>query len=297
MTIEKVVFFNSWHFGDLHSNKEYVRQFAEEFMSRGISVVYATMAAPRAANLPIECVPIYDFAHKSLPGNPPTWFDDGEKTMYINTWIGYYIAMQTHNFAAQRAMWEDISLKVFVASDAEIRVVIKDDPAFYVSQIDKDLIVAPEIPEGRNILICNDIPISGQSHNGDWALMITSLADEFSDINFLCTNAINTSLSNIYFTNTLTNRSQIGCDLPEIGYIAGLCDMIVTNSSGPGTFAMTKEVFFSEDKTVVAFVQNEGNTFWNGIDGIKADCSWYPVWDDAQVASILMKEIRDKFYD
>jgi hypothetical protein len=295
--IENVVFFNSWHFGDLHSNKEYVRQFIKEFEKLGINVSYVSTASPRAINLPIECASIYEYIENGLPSNPPTWYDPDTKTMYINTWVGYYIAMQSHNFSSQKEMWQDISTKIFVASNGQINIKIKDDPSFYVSDIDESLIVIPEIPEGRNVLVCNDIPISKQSFNGDWAATVNTLASEFKNTNFICTNIINSELENVYFTNILTNRASIGCDLPEIGYLAGHCDFIVTNSSGPGTFAMTKKVFFSGDKTVVAFVQGEGNAYWSGINNLNGDFRWHPVWDDPTVTDILRQIMMEKKYD
>ena len=123
------------------------------------------------------------------------------------------------------------------------------------------------------------------------------LAEEFTNVNFLCTNVINSNLPNVLFTNNLTNRSEIGCDLPEIGYIAGYCDMIITNSSGPGTFAMTRKVFFDISKDVIAFVQGPGNTFWDGVPGTLADLSWHNVYDDVSVASIVKAKMLEKQYD
>jgi len=292
--INKVVFFNTWHFGDLHSNKEYVRQFLNEFNKHEIEVCYATAVAGRAVNLPVATQSVYDYPH--LTGNPASYFDTMSNTLYINTWIGYYIVMNSHNFTAQKEMWKDIAEKVLAASDGQIIISIDDDPMKYVSQIDNDLLSPVVIPEGKNIIFCNDIPISGQSHNGDWASAINRLANDYPEINFICTKIFENNYNNIYFTNNLTNREQIICDLPEIGYISESCDFIVTNSSGPGTFTMTKNNFINPNKTIVAFVIGEGNTFWNGIDGVLADTSWYNVYDDESVYQILRDKINAKIF-
>jgi len=293
--IDKVVFFNTWHFGDLHSNKEYVRQFVEEFQKHNIEICYATAVSTRAVNLPIAAHSIYDYPY--LLGNPVSYFDASSRTMYINTWIGHYLVMNSHNFSTQKDMWKDISYRVLMGSDGLINIQIRDDVISYVSQIDVDLLEKIKIPEGTKILLCNDIPISGQSHNGNWKTAINKLADEFKDIKFICTNTFNTSLNNVIFTNDLTNRELIICDLPEIGYLSESCNFIITNSSGPGTFSMTRNNFNDPKKTIIAFVIGEGNTFWNGVENISADVSWYNVFDDESVYNIIKDKINAKIFN
>lgn len=290
--INRVIFFNTWHFGDLHSNKEYVRHFLNEFNRHGIETIYATAVAGRAVNLPVAVHNVYDYPH--LVGNPVSYFDQSSQTMYINTWIGHYLAMQSHNFSSQKAMWEDISQRVVGASDGQIVISLYDHPMDYVSQIDEELIGQVTVPEGKKIIFCNDAPISGQSFNGDWAEAINRLASQFPDITFICTRQIDMHHENIMCTNQLTNRDQIICDLPEIGYISERCDIIITNSSGPGTFVMTRNNFQDSNKSIIAFVIGEGNTFWNGIDGVKADTSWYPFFDDDNVYIIVREKIVEK---
>jgi hypothetical protein len=293
--INKVVFFNTWHFGDLHSNKEYVRQFMEEFQKHGIEVCYATAVAGRAVNLPVTIQSVYDYPN--LTSNPVTYFDPSSGIMYINTWIGHYLIMNSHNFYSQKEMWKEISTRVIGGSDGLINVQIREDAMSYVSQIDVNLIENIVIPDGSKVLFCNDIPISGQSHNGDWSCAVNRLASDFPTVTFICTNTFHTELSNVIFTNSLTNREQIICDLPEIGYISEACDIIITNSSGPGTFSMTKNNFINPNKTIIAFVIGEGNTFWNGIEGVRADASWHNVFDDESVYNIVKDKINAKIFN
>lgn len=293
--IDNVVFFNTWHFGDLHSNKEYVRQFMDEFLRHGIGMKYATAVAGRAVNLPIETCSVYDYPQ--LVTNPVTFFDANSRVMYINTWVGHYLQMQSHNFYSQKQMWEDISERVLIASDAKIVVAIDNDAMRYVSRIDRELISPVSIPEGRNIMFCNDIPISGQSNTGSMATAINRLASEFTQFNFICTNLFNSESSNIFFTNNLTKRSELICDLPEVGYISESCEIIVTNSSGPGTFAMTRNNFLDDRKSLVAFVIGEGNTFWNGVNGVRAQVSWHPVFDDESIYHIVRGVINEKIFN
>lgn len=290
--IKRVVFFNTWHSGDLHSNKEYVRQFVQEFNNKGIEVCYATAAVPRAINLPIDCRSIWDFPEVGPKPGAATFFDYNNQIMYINTWVGYYMTMPDHNFCSQKEMWKDIALKVLIASDGEINIPISDDILFYVSQIDRDLLSPVTIPDGKKVLFCNDIAISKQSHTGKMESTINSLAYDFPEIKFICTNKINSEFENVLFTDDLTNRWEIGCDLPEIGFISEHCDVIITNSSGPGTFSMTKNNFLDKNKKIIAFVIGEGNTFWNGVEGIQADCTWHAIFDDLQIYNIVRDKIN-----
>ena len=289
--ISRVVFFNIWQNGDVHSNKEFVRQFIQELDKNGIDSCYATNVSANSVNLPIR----HAYVGEEFPwlNNNSGSYIDGD-TLYINTWVGHYITMETHNFASQIPMWTSLSELLRSATDGLVDVKIYDDLLKYVSVIDDTDTYNLNIPAGYKVLICNNQAMSRQAHNGDWAAAINSLAFEFPSVKFICTRRFDHQYLNILFTDDLTGRLEGQSDLPEIAFLSESCDMIVTNSSGPGTFAMTRNNFTNKNMTIVAFVIGEGNTFWNSIPGVEADASWHPVFDDESVRSIIRGKVDEK---
>lgn len=291
--ISRVVFFNVFQNGDVHSNKEFVRQFIQELDKNGIESCYTTNVPAKSVNLPVR----HAYMGEEFPwlnNNSPSYIDGD--TLYINTWVGHYITMETHNFAAQIPMWTSLSELLRFATDGIVDVKIYDDLLKYVSVIDDTETYNLNIPDGAKVLMCNNQAMSGQAHNGDWSGAINALAFEFPSVKFICTRKFNHQYTNILFTDDVTGRVDGQSDLPEIAFFSEHCDMIVTNSSGPGTFAMTRNNFTNKDMSIIAFVIGPGNTFWNGIPGVNADVSWHPVFDDISVLNIVRDKVNEKIY-
>ena len=290
--LNKAIFFNRWKLGDLHSNKEYVRQFAKEFIKHGIEVAYFTDSPRNAVNLPYQYGTISELA-PSLIYNPHSFYDESADILYINTWVGFDLSGETHNYTSQRYMWEKIAALVKDSTDGAIDIVLRDDTMSYVSDIDRDLIVVPDLAHDKpRVMFCNNIAESNQSFVGNLESVIDRLSINHPGIEFLCTNKVNVVRDNVKFTSDMIDSSETGCDLPEISCLSETCNVIVTNCSGPGTFVMTRRNFLDHSKTIVQFSNWPENVFWHNVEGVLAKTIWHNVVDDDAIFNILEEIIQ-----
>ena len=280
--ITKAVFFNTWHYGDMHASKEFVRIFANAFAGQGIPVYYATDNNHHAINLPIAAVNL-GFCDNRVMTCPPSFLaEDG--TVYINIWVGHYLIAHNHNFVNQIPMWKDIALKVIGWSGGTVIPVIPEDPWQIVSKIDVDLLNSVFVPDGRNVLICNNQSISLPSYSTNLHEAIGRLARDFPDYNFIPTLDVGNTENNVIQINRITESAN---NLPEIGYFARFCDVIVSNSAGPGTYAFNFDTFNDPNKTILSFTVTENNGFWPGIPNVPANTQWHPNFSDEEVYDIV----------
>lgn len=287
---KKVIFYCAWNHGDIHSNKEYVRQIADAVQLAGLDVIYTTARNPKTTNLPIK----YEFIgeYPDLAVNPYSFYDPAREALCINTWVGHF-GMYGHTFSSQYDMWGTL----FEMVEQYTGVHIPRRPVeTYVSDLDLDLIELPVISDNPNkVMFCNGIGTSGQTYVGQHESTINLLAEKYPTIEFYCTHPVETSHTNVLFTDVINNRTEGGQDLVECAYISEHCQLIVTNSSGVGTFAMTKKNFFNPDKTIIAFVVSDGNTFWKDIPGVQCKAFWTPTVDDNEIFKIIDEEIKLRF--
>ena len=288
--MRKLVFFSGWNYGDIHANKEYVRQAATKCILNDIDVCYATNKNSHVTNLPIRCESHLD--HMPAMINAPSYFDPQSQILYINTWVGHHDMTNGHNFVSQRSMWFTLFRLIYESFGVFIEL---KEPSFYISKIDYGLITIPELSSNENkVLFCNNIATSSQSCVDTLETVVNQLAKKYKNVEFICTNRI-LAPSNVFFTDDINKVSGEGMDLPEIGYISEHCEIIVTNSSGPGTFAMTAKNLMDPSKIILAFVVSEKNTFWWGIDNIQATCAWTNSTDTDTISRFIDDRMKVKY--
>lgn len=290
MLANRVTFFSDWHNGDIFSNKQFVKHFSEVLVKNDISVEYA-------ANKPIEVINLH-IPYRNIDEYRP--HVDLSKAvvlvgehLFINTWIGNYPRTPGHNYFNQIPMWNSIRADVFGYTGVDVEL----GPIYdYISEIEEDMVKKITLPSPHTILICNTTIGAGQSWLKDYDKIAEYLSPLFPRFEFLFAQKFETSLPNVSFTDDITSRAgQDGFDLAEIGLFSQQCRVIVTNSSGPGTFIMTKNNFNDRNKTIIAFVTDYGHTFWNGLEGnIKAKCIWSSEIEWEPAARLIENEIRER---
>lgn len=293
--INKVVFFCSWHHGDWHLAKEYVRNFFKQFDAAGVECVAVTSRDPHIVNISgLKSENMESWPH--LQSNPPTYWDAKSGTYYINIWVGYYGLAGgsggNHNFANQIEMWKVIAERLKADTGFELTCI--EDPNQSVPNIDDDILGDYELPPKKSVYFANSIAWSGQTTINTMPGAIASLANEFPDITFICTENIGLNINNVLYTDDMTHRSTCGYNpLPETAKISEGCSIVVTNCSGPGTFAMTRNNFNNENQSMIVLLTNEGLSPHNGVFH-KSQIIFSPTSDEWEVGRIVRQIIIDR---
>jgi hypothetical protein len=115
----------------------------------------------------------------------------------------------------------------------------------------------------KRVFIANGHAHSGQSYNFPFAEVINSIAQTNPNIDFLITSNEPgiMSLSNVFMTSDIIKKNN--GDLNENAFLASNSDIIIGRCSGPYSFAMTRETYWHNPKTFLAFtVLGMGEIAW-----------------------------------
>jgi len=290
--IKRVVFFNKWHYGDQHVSKEFVKFFVKQFEKQGIECFYATNKSKHSVNIDmnIDHLSKYQDINTSNVFNEHSFLaPDG--TYYLNTWVGHYITAWQHNFVNQMPMWKDLAFKVMLSSYGNTLLNFPTRAWDMVSEIDENLISEVNIPDGKNALLCNNPSVSLKTFETDLFSVVDKISDDFKEINFITTKRINLKKPNVIYVGDLIDREDTD-NLPEIGYLAGKCEFVVSNSSGPGTFSINKGSLGNRNAKIISFASTESNSLFHELDNISAKTYWNPNSSDSNVYNTLKEIIK-----
>jgi hypothetical protein len=276
----KIVFFNHYHRGDLLTHKEYIRQIKNE-MPSDMKYEYFHFNHPKLTrDLDIPKMGIPDTLDHKTP-----FYQDGE-TLYINTWIGcFWDIFCQHggiNMNSLWHQWEKIFETINQAFSVELK--LKEEKEFYLPSIDFSKFNVATIDEylesnkdKGKILICNGAPKSGQSFSNNMSEFITSVAKNYPNVDFICTEKFESSAWNVLFTDDIIRDTEVEelrapwedrevnfCDLQEISYLSENVDAIVGKNSGPFVFCETKNNYMNPKKKFLSYNVSWGEAFHTG---------------------------------
>jgi hypothetical protein len=296
--MSKIIFFNHYHRGDLLTHKEFIRQLQNELPD--FTFEYMHFNHPkltRDLNIPLVGAP------ENLDAKTPFYQDEG--VLYINTWIGcFWDIFCEHGGINMNSLWHQwdkilntinghFDTEIALRTDKETYLPKIDFTKFNVSSIDTYLKQATN----KKILICNGPPKSGQSFSDNMQDFINLAAEEYSNIDFICTTKFDTKLDNVLFTDNIIVDNEIedkrapwedreinNCDLQEISYLSEHCDAIVGKNSGPFVFCETYNNYMDPGKKFLSYNVSWGigkpptETMSNGLD-IKCEYTITPISD------------------
>jgi len=279
--VNKIIFFNHAHKGDLHTHKEFVRQIKNEL--KEVKFEYLTENPQKLLDeLDIK---ITGSPHKFDYRKPLYKY---ENTLCVNTWVGYFWDIFCkHGGINMHTLYEQWG-KLFNAINKTFNtsIVLKPNKEDYLPKINYNQInttlVDSFLDHRKNrfkVLICNNEPLSSQSFSSNMANIINQLAEEFRDVDFYCTNSFETVLDNVFFTNDITKFAD-DCDLLEISYLSTKVNVIVGKNSGPFVFCETYDNFMDSNKIFISF--NKKNPEYETIketmsNGLNIKCKYNAV--------------------
>jgi hypothetical protein len=296
--MSKIVFYNHYHRGDLLTHKEFIRQLQNELPD--FTFEYMHFNHPkltRDLNIPLVGAP------ENLDAKTPFYQDEG--VLYVNTWIGcFWDIFCEHGGINMNSLWHQwdkildtinghFNTELVLREDKESYLPKIDFTKFDVSSIDAYL----KTSTNKKILICNGPPKSGQSFSDNMQDFINLAAEEYPNIDFICTTKFDTTLDNVLFTDNIIVDNEIedkrapwedrevnNCDLQEISYLSEHCDAIVGKNSGPFVFCETYNNYMNPDKKFLSYNVSWGigkppsETMSNGLN-IKCEYTITPISD------------------
>ena len=277
----KIVFFNHYHRGDMHTQKEYVKQVMRELSNFEFEYKHYN---------PSKLTNEFGISHTGVPSqlnHKQKFYEQGD-TLFVNTWVGcdwdIFCKHGGINMHTIYEGWGIIFNKINDVFGCNIKLLDSKEeylPRINYNFIDKegiDYYIENNQPEGR-MLICNNNPNSGQSFAGNMEEYIVALAEENPDVHFICTDNISKDVDNIIYTKDIIG--DVGeTDLLEVSYLSRFCDVIIGKNSGPYVFCETYDNFMDENKTFISF--NTKNPAYDTImetmsNGLALKCKYTAV--------------------
>jgi len=230
-----------------------------------------------------------------------------EDILYINTWVAanwdIFCKHGGINMHTMHEQWGIIFETINEFFDTSIKLKTKEE---YLPRIDYSLFDIKNIdtyiesnPTDRKVLVCNNVPQSGQSLTSNLSEFIKDAAKKYPDTQFICTNEFDIdTLDNILFTNDIV--SVKGCDLQEISYLSTFCDVIIGKNSGPYVFCETYDNYMNDNKRFLSFNTKHHEytdikeTMSNGLD-IKCKYLTVPIIDVKSPTFDDIKNITNAF--
>lgn len=311
--LERVVFFNCTHNGDLHLSREFVRHLAATIDARRFD--YAHFSRPKTLRdlTGIGYRSLYDL-HDAVPVEVrdtcnchvalPYLLDRVSGTLFINTWIGqqwgrYLLrgpsgARDQVTLEGNHRMYSDLirTLGLGPPLDRDLRRYVPtiDSTAFDVGGVVAHLSKARP---GLKVLVANSDVRSRQIDNFDFSPVILSLAGRFPEVTFYVTarepfGPASPPHGNLVFTEDVIGAT--GGDLNEISFLSRSCDIIVGRESGPFEFCKVRENLFDPRKTFVCFTRNRVGAFWY-TGPTEARRVWSDVTDRREVDRVIAGEV------
>jgi len=294
--MSKIVFFNHFHKGDLHTHKEFIRHIQSELSDFTFEYMHNN-AAKLTAELDIPLVG----APTDLNNKDPFYADDD--ILYINTWVGcnwdVFCKHGGINMHTLYEQWEGIVETINETFNTDIK--LREEKESYLPKIDFKLLTTDKIEDYlltadesvRKVLICNNTPMSNQSFKSNMKEHILPFAEMYPDTHFICTNKFDTEgQNNIKFTDDIVGPVTDG-DLQEISYLSRNCDVIIGKNSGPFVFCETYDNYMDDTKKFISF--NTKHPDYEDVqetmsNGLKLKCSYKAI-------PILSNDLTEKDHE
>jgi hypothetical protein len=279
--MNKLIFFNHFHRGDLFTHKEFARYVKSNLPD--VKFEYWHFNHPKV-NLDIDIPPT------NAPMNldkTKRFYKSTEGALMVNTWIGVYDEIFTKhggvNLLSLKDSWDIIVSTINDTFKTNLTLNVKpleqylptiDYARFDLTSIESFLERTP----GKKVLLCNGEPMSNQSFKGNLKDDLELFSESYPDVTFICTSKFETSKSNIVFTDDIIKDTQVywldtpwndrkinNCDLNEISYLSTNCDLIIGKNSGPFVFCETYANLMDTKKHIISFSKGEHESMSHGI--------------------------------
>lgn len=257
-----VIFFNSYHNGDIHLSRTFVKSIINKFPE--YNYLYSHKNGKEILK-DIDNLSYVNYDNYLEDKNYHTVFER-HGDLYINTWYG----VDSMNYLNKYGLTYDCLYHVFnnalnIGFNISLENINKD-PFYFFPEIDYNKLDISFINKinlnNKYVLLCNGQSKSGQSVNFDFS----SIAKYFIDKNYyvIVTNdKLKFNDSKILYSREIINKKE--SDINETSYLGMFCDYIIGRSSGVQTFCINKNIF-NRDIKYISFSNIKFNSgiYWIG---------------------------------
>ena len=281
----RLIFYNNWHNGDLHYTREFVKDIIKK--TKFNEYLYLHRNNPKV----LKDIPVIYGAPNEYCLNHNIILQKNDD-IYINTWIGVVTLLQEFG---TNPCWLEFYYTLFQHIFDNLSINI-EDIKYYIPDIDYEQYDISNIKEYLlkdkiRVLVCNGETLSYQSGIFDFNYIINKLSDDFSHIDFICTDDKNKlTKDNVLYTSDII-KAESG-DLNEISYLSTFCDTIIGKSSGPYTFTIVKKNLSDLNKTFVFLCNNlhDGLFYYNNI----CNKVWINNYDNDFIYNMIKNELNKR---
>lgn len=294
---KNIIFFNHWHYGDIFTTREMVKDIQSQLPNYRYGYVHAL--SPLILK-DLKFMNLSQDKNNQILQNitDRTKFAISDDTLFVNTWIGPYENMW-EGFNPTYHDFYNIFKHIYdsLNQNFNLNLIIKDSVWDYIPDIDYTTVetervhqILNEAVNGRLFLICNGPGLSNQSNMGFMENIIEILARTYPQDTFIVTHGFPTILTNIKFTFDIFRMSN---DLLEISYISTFADVIVGKNSGPYTYSSTKSNISNPNKKFVCFTKIDSDTLTYGLN-CSAKISISDTVNDIDAAYLINQSIKQQ---
>ena len=281
----KLVFYNYGGYGDIFESREFVRDI--------MSFVPANEYYYSHNKNPKILFDIPQLKYMRMTSEMGSWISHIENSdnLYLNCWIGknskYVLSQVGCVIDKNYEMFNDVLRET--GHRALSKPFIDYIPTVDFSKMDTSKVdTFIEEHAGRSkVLISNGKVKSKQAENFDFSPSIFILANNHKDTDFIVTAPMDSYLDNIYIATGITQTVD-GFDLNEISYLAKFVDVIIGRKSGPFTVAHSKDVWYSNKKSL-SFTYAEHSSHFVQGDSLPLRKYWSP----ATTTVDIVRKIED----
>lgn len=287
--INRIVFFNNFHVGDIFFSKAYLNKIIQQLPD--IEFFYVHPYNQRLAHdLNINT----DVGVLGLNMEPISHqrFVQQDQCLFVNTWIGAYLDQvlpgELHgNYLSLRKMFSIIGQELVsrlnrpleIVTDNQLEVIPTTNWARYnTAPIDQ---FCSEHQGQNRHLFCNGYVRADQCHLGPMKNIIEALVEMLPNDIFVCTERFETTAPKIYFTDDITRTPA---DVNEIAYLSTHCQTIVGKNSGPYMYCHVKDNFFNSNTVFVSCSHRSSDSYPAHLTGF--DCYYlHSTTDNPEIAA------------
>jgi hypothetical protein len=281
MELDRLVFYNAYHLGDLHVSQEFVRWLVKAVPANHYEYYHINIGRDVLWELDgvveqsLTNLPLVEQIRKPVIFN--------QNVAYVNTWYGAsptFVGISSCTLKTLYALFSTVAQNLDVELLPLGAWAIPQWPTPTPFKIDQFI-----------VLVCNCMPLSSQATEIDFHAIASDLVAACPEATFIFTNPppVGPRNPDVLYVDEMAGSEA---NLRECIVAAGQADVIVGQSSGPYTFALNRRNLLDPKKTFVCFCKPKQVAHWAGR---LARCTtiWEPRTDLETVKDRIIHTIKE----